>query len=552
MNNNLYLKQVLIAIAVVLCVSCESGFNEIGTEIVGGEDFVFESKPFSVVAYSQNLLNSPTLGVQSNNLPINALGILNNPVFGTTTSNFVTQLELASTNINPTINLALQPVIDSVVMTIPYFKTADGYESDGTTIKYVLDSIYGPSDSKLNLKVYESKYYLRTLDPATGEAQEYFSSQNAVFESNKGSMLNTGISPKDPTVTYPNQNTEFNFSNKPYFETVTSKEDVKTTTQMPPAMHLYLDKAFFTQKFFTTDGTGMFVSNDVFKNYFRGLYFNVSPSSASATTNQALIDFKKGKIVIYYKQYEKLPVEGEDEPDRINKTLVLNLTGTTVNLFETPAAGYNYGTVAPNPTSGDANLYLKGGAGSMSIIKLFGDDADGNGVADELDELRAANLLINDATITFFIDQDKMAGADEPNRIYLYDLNNNKPLTDYTLDLTTRSATKYNKYKHGGIIQKNTATEARGTKYSFKITNHVINMIKNDTVTNVRLGLVVTENINVVTNKSLESPVDSGQIKKTPESSVINPLGTILYGNTSEVPNDKKIKFEIYYTKPKQ
>jgi hypothetical protein len=34
-----------------------------------------------------------------------------------------------------------------------------------------------------------------------------------------------------------------------------------------------------------------------------------------------------------------------------------------------------------------------------------------------------------------------------------------------------------------------------------------------------------------------------------PESSVMNPLGTILHGSNS-TDEDKKLKLEIYYTKP--
>jgi hypothetical protein len=213
------------------------------------------------------------------------------------------------------------------------------------------------------------------------------------------------------------------------------------------------------------------------------------------------------------------------------------------------------GIASPNTLQGDATLYLKGGAGAMNIITLFGkEDQDGNGVADELDQLRASDWLINDAALTFYIDQPKMSVASdqklEPNRIYLYDLDNKKPLYDYTVDATVRSAEKYNKFNFGGIIEKE--TDGRGVKYKIKITNHLRNLMKNDTVTNVRLGLVVTESINITDNYSLETPV-SDQIKKIPVASVMNPLGTILFGNNipeGSADYDKRLKLEIHYTKP--
>jgi hypothetical protein len=42
----------------------------------------------------------------------------------------------------------------------------------------------------------------------------------------------------------------------------------------------------------------------------------------------------------------------------------------------------------------------------------------------------------------------------------------------------------------------------------------------------------------------------SAAISQAPRASVMNPLGTIIYGGTSTVPEDKRLKLEIYYTKP--
>jgi hypothetical protein len=49
---------------------------------------------------------------------------------------------------NPTIGK--NPVIESVVLTIPYFSTLKSTDANGT---YQLDSIYGPSDAKIMLSV---------------------------------------------------------------------------------------------------------------------------------------------------------------------------------------------------------------------------------------------------------------------------------------------------------------------------------------------------------------------------------------------------------------
>jgi hypothetical protein len=80
-----------------------------------------------------------------------------------------------------------------------------------------------------------------------------------------------------------------------------------------------------------------------------------------------------------------------------------------------------------------------------------------------------------------------------------------------------------------------------------RITNHLRNLINNDS-TNVRLGLAVTESINNVAFSKLKTP--NTNAVSAPSMSVANPLGTILYGSHPSVPEEKRLKIQIYYTKP--
>jgi hypothetical protein len=56
------------------------------------------------------------------------------------------------------------------------------------------------------------------------------------------------------------------------------------------------------------------------------------------------------------------------------------------------------------------------------------------------------------------------------------------------------------------------------------------------------MGVVVTEDINTTSNKLRTS---SAAISQAPRASVMNPLGTIIYGGTSTVPEDENSKFII-------
>ena len=121
----------------------------------------------------------------------------------------------------------------------------------------------------------------------------------------------------------------------------------------------------------------------------------------------------------------------------------------------------------------------------------------------------------------------------------------------HVFDPTTNTVDpKVGKYIYGGIIEKEDVDNGRGTKYKIRITNHLRNMISNDS-TNVRLGLSVTENINNVAFSKLRTANTNTQY--APSMSVLSPLGTVLYGTNIPVGDpdyEKRLKLEIYSTKP--
>ena len=128
---------------------------------------------------------------------------------------------------------------------------------------------------------------------------------------------------------------------------------------------------------------------------------------------------------------------------------------------------------------------------------------------------------------------------------------NKKVLSDYILDYSSNGTSpKFSKFIHDGIIQSQNVSDgrgARGKKYRIRITNYVRNLIKNDS-TNVRLGISITENINNVGFSKLRTA--NSNFSSAPSMSVLSPLGTVLYGASPVVPDGKKLKLKIYYTKP--
>jgi hypothetical protein len=573
-NQSIYKILLLISI-VAFFAACDKDFNEIGLDVIGDDHFgLIKDDSQTVLAY-----NTTTGQVETSNLPINSLGYYNNPFFGKTEASVVSQVLLDT--VNQTIGA--NPTVTKVELSLPYFSRLISKDATTGDSTYELDSIQGFSIAndkkvfnKIKLSVYENNYTLRDLDAAQNflDIQRYYSGETAVFDTYKNPVrLND-----DSNLA---QNDEFTYSAAEIktYKTVDGAQVVDTRSV--PGMRLKLRNNFFQDKLFGAGAAGKFFNNSIFKDYFRGLYFKAEASSASPNQgSMSLLNFKQGKIIV---TYTITVTSSAGVVSTKERKFAISLGGNSVNLLKNDYnSGYTSGlTSNNNATTGAYNLFPKGGEGSMAIIKLFGDVdvkrvnangvlytytnpstglVEGNGVPDDLDLLRnpidGKKLLVNEANLTFYIDKDKMTGAAEPNRIYLYDLNNHRPIVDYYLDYSITSNSKNNKFVHGGIIEKDAATSAynkRGIKYKVRLTNHIMNLISKDS-TNVRLGLVVTESIGVASNAKLLNSISvANPFNKYPSAAVFNPLGTVLFGNNIPAtdPNyAKRLKLEIYYTKP--
>jgi len=584
-------------------ISCDQDFNTIGSDLVGDEHFDFNTHEAQLKAYSVK-----TNEVQTNNLPINPLGIYNNPYFGVTKANFVSQLSLATAQ--PKFGTNVQ--VENVILYVPYFSTVETNNADGSKV-YSLQSIYGANkESKMKLSVYENGYYLNSYNPNDNfQTQQRFFSDGSTngnlinFENLKrghdgnGNSVQNGTRLNDSPNAAENDQFFFNKSEiivyKTKFNTVTGileyvdANDVVLANQndvslrvvkerLAPGIYLTLNKTFFKKRILEAGSANLFNNNE-FKQYFKGLYFKIEQLSGEEGA-MAMINFSNAKVNLNYSSVDDGATAGTAAT---SKTLVLNL-GTNSGANSVSLQDYSYSGVynsglnasATNPAFGsDSKLYLKGGKGSVVYLDVFGSAdvlkpvngqlvAGTNQIPDELDQLRLNGWLINEAYLEFYIDKTAMAGANqlEAERLYLFDATNQKPLVDYTFDATTNSNTKYNKLIFGGIIERDDTTEKKGIKYKIRITQHINNLI-NSTDTNlnknVRLGLTVTENIAYSNNYYYKSPLSltnaimstNDVVEYFPVASIMEQQGVVLHGtNPSAEDASKKLKLVIHYTKP--
>ena len=142
----------------------------------------------------------------------------------------------------------------------------------------------------------------------------------------------------------------------------------------------------------------------------------------------------------------------------------------------------------------------------MAVIDLFsGVDLDNNGVSDDLDALRANDWLINEANLEFYVDQTTMQGGDSEPDVYFYMI---LIIIKYcwiiNLIIHLRSDPNLTQLNHLGKLERDAS--GNGVKYKIRITEHITDLIRNDS-TNVRLGLVVSNNVLSLGSSELKTPL---------------------------------------------
>jgi len=329
--------------------------------------------------------------------------------------------------------------------------------------------------------------------------------------------------------------------------------DTIPNQRLAPQLRVELDKDFFKTKILDKEGSEELSNLNNFQNFFRGLYFVAEPTNPNET-GMLLIDFNRANIQMNYTFDQTRTVTNPDGTtsevtERADATLTFLMGGVKANTFVqefNPAVE----TIVQNANlvQGDERLYVKGGAGSMAVVELFGPDEDGNGEADQLTEIKKNDWLVNEANLVFYIDQQTTQLSIEPTRIFIYDLKNNIPIADFTNDPIIVNNVFQSRTTFGGIIEKD--ANGKGIKYKIRLTDHIKNIIRKDSI-NVPLGVVVTNNVTVLGNSRIKNAAADATIKNIPRFTAFNPLGTVLFGNnTSQENENKKLKLEIIFTKP--
>ena len=549
--------KLLSVFFIIFIYSCDKDFTSIDSDVISAENAInFNTSSIDYPLVASNKRLNP---VKSNNLPSFMLGYNNNPFYGESKASFLGQVVPAE--FSP--SFGENVVLDSVVLTIPYFSRGVETSEEGD-ITYEIDSVYGSTATKLY--VYKSNFYLRDFNPSGdfSDSQNYYS--NGAL-SNSESINQAEIEAEllyESGILGDGSDDFIPSSERIDLTSLDSLGETYVSSSIAPAIRLKLNNPndnFWQSLFFENEGNPELINPNTFKEFFRGLY--IKADGVNSDGSMMLLNFASSntKLTIHYTS-ETSTDSDTDSGGTSTETItsqneyVLNFTDNLVNIYEN---NFQVDVSNSNTVDGDERIYLKGGEGYMSTVDLFGGDIqDENGEMvnafehfknsfyDEENEI--ANKIINEAYIEFFVDQTQDIGS-EPDRIYLYNFEQNTALIDYFLDQSVSSTTINAKINHlEPLTRDGDSITGEGVKYKIRITEHLNNLILRDS-TNAKLALVVTSNVGSIDNFSI---LNSGEEDRDfPSGAILTPKGTVLHGSQSE-DIDKRPRIKIYYTDPNE
>ena len=607
MQQKVLLKFSIILLSIIFVLSCNKDYYSVGIEIFDQQFDELKTKTFPIFSYQQSLDK-----VQTNNIASVQLGTFNDDFFGKTNSAFISQLDVFSLQTFGDFNQDQENegsstdirVIDedeqltAVYLDLPFFNNTNDSDGDGVidiydsdpsdqqsdsdndgipditesiagldplsndsdndgildindddnstynneSQVYEIDSIFGNRNASFDLKVYQLTYYLSSLDPNNNfeSSKEYFSNDNFYQKGFYGKTLH------DNTVT-------LNFEEIPVlFAEDDPNTDPDELTQVnyfeTPRLRAPLDVTFFQRYIMNQEGSDKLTNQANFNNYFNGIIVRAENFSDDLFMS---LDVINAKLVLEY-DYNFYNTNGTDDLsddviERKKKVNTIPLGGVTYNLHE--HTGYSQAiaeeVVASNDNIPSEKIYLNG-TKFVSKLKLFSDD---NSISSELKELKAKDVLINEANIVLHLDNNihKSNYQFLPKRLYVYSYKDGEPVADYNKDFSqsfSPTAVNANKFLFGGLLQYDSNNTP--TSYKFNITNHISNIVRYDSL-NIDLGLTTSYNIEDVTLKN--GYFTNLSRLDLPSPSIALPFPVALFGSSSaDTDFLKKLKLEVIYT----
>ncbi len=401
---------LLFAVLTFFNISCSKYPSKVGAALMPNNSLSLHFKQDTFRVYS-----IPNGHIRSDEKIVSFLGSIKDPVFGQTNASFYTKILPATVGHRFGVN----PQTDSLVMQLLY---AD---------------VYGDTNATLRVHVYEMKDDI------------YFDS---VYYSDK----KVAVYPQDyaDQVFHPNKNNFYLFPNG-------INDTLMDTVKGVLRINLSHISTALGQKLLQAD-TAILDSNELFMNYFRGLYFDVDPVNNGGALPAFYTNTPKTSLILYYHN---------DEKDSLQYSYVLSSVMAKINHYE-----HDFSMGDPNfikqvvdgdTALGQQKFYLQGLGGVKTVIK-FPNIRDLN---------KLGKVGINEAKLI-------LPGADTlhffkvPPKLSLLAIESD---TSYSVLPDENEGPDY----FGGVYNSNT------NSYSFRITRYIESLISDSTKPNRGLMLFV-------------------------------------------------------------
>lgn len=466
-------------------VSCEKDFTNIDSGVVGNTEFTTKDTILEVL-----VSNAPVDNVRADGLALNVtpyfgfqgqylLGAYVNDQYETIEASIVSQvnidtsLELASYD-NPD-GLIFETSIDTAFLRLPYHATL---LSNTDRPVYQLDSVIGNKDLPFTLNIYQLETYLNSLDPTFPSKVNRFSSDE-MYQFKSTSLtaeedMDFAPTANDTLIIVKRRDSKGGLFRK---DTIGYTSGTNSTVPLPVAI-IPLKESFVKEVFLDNYDTSVFDSQNNFNTAFNGLVIEAKEKiHMSGEVGSALIAFNlrnssiaalKPVIEVYY------------------TNTYFKENSTEIDTIITQTHTYQLGGIINSKLSSKNKIYpvnnevkLQGAAGSEAKVEILS--------GTQLTDLKDKNWLINDASLTFYINQSSDTTV-APSRLHLYkrgESTNGSPILSYVKDSYSEPGT------FGGSL---TRQNNKKDSYKFRITDYVSDLLSGESEYNPPLRLKVYNN----------------------------------------------------------
>ena len=451
-----------------LVISCEEDFTDVGTSLVSNNEFSTSDSIFEISIEGEDIarVRADGLSLSGGALGQYLLGVYNNPNYERIQASIISQLQIPSDLTivdeeygNDTI---VMTTIDTVFLRLPYQATLIGTDAIGPNFQ--LDSIFGDPNTPFTLNVFRLETYLNTLNPQNPTVNnEFFSDENYQTSTEKLNFF-------EDYQFVPNKRDTAQFVQRRLSTGSIYTTDTIRYTNANPFINIPLKKSRIKELLFDQYESAEFSSQDAFNNYFRGLKIEAQGNGGSIVSLNMTSTTFQPRLDIFYTN-TLLTNGGTTVIDAITKSDTFLLSGIRNSVYDmdnTPAPPVN-------------KFVVQGAAGGYGQVTILTDD--------QLNFLRSQDWLINDATLTVYVDKTTVGNdtVNTPFRLFIYkeeELSPTEIRRTQILDALSEGIASLD-----GFL--NLDDNSHPDSYSFKITDYISELASGNREDSRILGIKV-------------------------------------------------------------